>query len=124
MAKSWQGLGPLYLRINVESWRRHAKQCSEPVLLTLANASWMHGASWGNVAIKLNDFDVYHMVGHPLFAEHSLHLIPQIGNRSPRLSKGAMAALLSTKVRQHVPGQYAVRLDGSGFSAFSSEAPD
>ncbi|CAJ1435898.1 unnamed protein product, partial [Effrenium voratum] len=33
----YEGLGPLYLRINVESWRRHAKQCSEPVLLTLAN---------------------------------------------------------------------------------------
>lgn len=33
----YEGLGPLYLRINVESWRRRAPQCSEPVLLTAAN---------------------------------------------------------------------------------------
>ena len=40
-----QGLGPLYLRINVESWRRRAPQCSEPVLLTAANEAWLQ-AQW------------------------------------------------------------------------------
>ncbi|CAE7384573.1 unnamed protein product [Symbiodinium natans] len=33
----YEGLGPLYLRLNVESWRRNARACGEPVLVTLAN---------------------------------------------------------------------------------------
>ena len=37
----YDGLGPLVMRLNVQSWRRRAPQCSEPVVLTLANvARW------------------------------------------------------------------------------------
>ena len=37
----YDGLGPLVMRVNVQSWRRRAPQCSEPVVLTVANvARW------------------------------------------------------------------------------------
>lgn len=33
----YEGLGPLYLRLNVESWRRNARSLGEPVIVTTAN---------------------------------------------------------------------------------------